>query len=247
MQVATAPLFPLNKGSPGKRDYDVPPPGSAKDPKRALEESQRRACAKVRDIALCNRFDYFFTWTLSPSLIDRYDSSIVYRKVRTFLSNAVQRQNFAYVLVPEYHALKENESRPAIHMHGLCNLGKVPVERAASPSGHELTDNYGRPIYNMPTWKYGFSTAVPLDKQYEHAVNYVTKYIMKSNCKIFGKWYLSSRGLKKFPDIVPLEPIQYDHFRDDEKLKMHIQNEHQIYPNGPYVLTEEMPPLRDIT
>ena len=95
----------------------------------------------------------------------------------------------------------------------------------------------------MPTWKYGFSTAVPLDKQYERTVNYVTKYITKSDQKIFGKWYLSSRGLKKSPEIIPLEPIQYDQFRDDEKLKMHIQNEHQIYPNGPRLLTEEMPPL----
>lgn len=149
--------------------------------------------------------------------------------------------------MPEYHKLKDGEDKPAIHMHGLCNLGKVPIERAASPSGHELTDNHGRPIYNMPTWKYGFSTAVPLDEQYERTVNYVTKYITKSDQKIFGKWYLSSRGLKKSPDIIPLEPIRYDHFRDSEKLKMHIQNEHQIYPNGPYMLTEEMPPLRDIT
>lgn len=247
MQVATAPIFPLNKGSPGERGYDVSPPGSAKDHDRALAESQRRACSKVRDIALCNHFEYFFTWTLDPALIDRYDPNIVYRKVRVFLSNAVQRQGFAYVLVPEYHTIKDGENRPAIHMHGLSCLGDVPIERAVSPSGHELSDNHGRPIYNMPSWKYGFSTCVPLDQQYERTVNYVTKYITKSDCKIFGKWYLSSRGLKKAPDLIPLAPIQYDHFRDSEKLKMHIQNEHQLYPDGPHMITEEMPPLRGNT
>ena len=247
MQVATAPIFTLEPGASGKRWYDVPPPGCAEDPKRSLQESQRRACSKVRDIALCNEFQYFFTWTLNQSLIDRYDPAVVYSKVRAFLSNAVQRKGFAYVLVPEYHKLKDNEVRPGIHMHGLCSLGNIPIKRAISPAGQKLVDSHGRPIYNMPTWKYGFSTCVPLDAQYERTVNYVIKYITKSDCKIFGKWYLSSRGLKKGPELIPLEPIRYDTFRDEEKLKMHIQNESQVYPDGPYMITEEFPPIKNAT
>ena len=77
--------------------------------------------------------------------------------------------------------------------------------------------------------------------------NYVIKYITKSDCKIFGKWYLSSRGLKKGPELIPLEPIRYDTFRDQEKLKVHIQNENQIYPDGPFMIIEEFPPLKDTT
>ena len=80
-----------------KRKYDVPPPGQAADPKRSLEESKRRAKSKVRDIALCNAFTHMFTWTLDGDLIDRYDAAEVYKKVRTFLTNAVSRKGFSYV------------------------------------------------------------------------------------------------------------------------------------------------------
>ena len=39
----------------------------------------------------------------------------------------------------------------------------------------------------MIDWKWGFSTCVPLDDNYERTVNYVTKYITKAEDKIFGK------------------------------------------------------------
>lgn len=65
----------------------------------------------------------------------------------------------------------------------------------------------------MTAWTWGFSTCVRLDENYERAVNYVSKYITKSDTKIFGKWYLSSRCLKKRPDIYPLERIPYDEYK----------------------------------
>ncbi len=112
LQVANDYIFPSGdfevSGWEGKskRDYDVSKPGEANDPARSLEESKRRAKTKVKDIALCNRFTHMFTWTLNGDLIDRYDAIQVYRKVRAFLSNAVQRQDFRYVLIPEYHTQK---------------------------------------------------------------------------------------------------------------------------------------------
>ena len=77
----------------------------------------------MRDIAFCNRFDYFLTWTLDPKLIDRYDPEIVGKKVRSFLTNASNRKGFQYIVVPELH--KDG----AIHLHGLCKLGSVRIER----------------------------------------------------------------------------------------------------------------------
>lgn len=45
-----------------------------------------------------------------------------------------------------------------------------------------------RPVYNMLDWKYGFSTCVPLDENYERTANYIVKYITKSDSgKIFGE------------------------------------------------------------
>lgn len=225
VQVANMDVFPAcnyelyDSDSAGRRrrGYDVPPKGQAKDSQRSFEESQRRARAKIKDIALCNHFTHFFTWTLSPDLIDRYDVQEIYKKLRVFLSNISRRKGFQYVLIPEYHKKKEFESRPAIHFHGLCILGSVSLVRATGKDGNLLFDSAGREIFNMSDWKYGFSTCVPLDDNYLKAVNYVCKYISKSEEKIFGKWYLSSRSLVKSPDIIPLARIDFDSFVDSNK------------------------------
>lgn len=242
LQVATSPIFPYVSGVSRKRPYDVPPPGCAKDHNRALEESKRRAKARVQDIALCNHFEYLFTWTLDGKLIDRYDAKVIYSKVKNFLGNTVKRKDFTYVLVPEFHKQKSWESKAAIHMHGLCSLGKVPIVRAVSKSGKPLYDEHNRPIFNMPTWTWGFSTCVPIDDQYERTAHYVTKYITKSNEKIFGKWYLASRNIAKRPQMIPLEPMQYHVFRDAQKLERYEQTESKIYP-GLSIITEKLPAL----
>lgn len=241
IQVASRDIFPV--GEPEPRPYSVPSAGKAKNPERALAESRRRAAAKVRDIALCNSFQYMFTWTLNGKLIDRYNAEQIYKKVRAFLTNAVQRKGFEYIAIPELHDLDEHGGR-AIHLHGLCKLGAVPIERAVSPKGNLITDKAGRPVYNMVSWAWGFSTCVPLDGHYEQAINYVVKYISKGKAKIFGKWFLSSRGLKKGPDIITLEPVPYLEFKDEEKLKVHIQTETEIYPTV-RLITEELPKMED--
>ena len=241
MQVASKEIFPT--GEPEPRSYDVPPKGKAKDPERSLIESRRRAAAAVKDLALCNQFSHMFTWTLAPDLIDRYNPDEAYKKVRTFLSNAVQRHGFSYVVIPEYHK-QDEQGRRGIHLHGLCKLGTVPIERAVSPEGKMLTDKSGRPVFNMTSWAWGFSTCVELDAHYEQAVSYVSKYISKGTEKIFGKWYLASRNLIKKPDILPLEPIPYNDFRDEEKLNVHLQTETEIYPTV-RLITEELPHMED--
>lgn len=197
----------------------------------------------MRDIALCNHFEYFFTWTLDGRLIDRYDPKIIYPKVHHFLNNAVRRKNFAYVLVPEYHKKKHGETAPAIHMHGLCILGDVPIIRALNKAGKPFSNKRGRPIYHMPTWTWGYSTCVPIDHQYERTTNYLVKYITKSEDKSFGKWYLSSRNIIKSPEIITLDYIPYDQFRDRGKLESHVQNEFEIY-EGVTIISEELPPMK---
>ena len=64
----------------------------------------------------------------------------------------------------------------------------------------------------MSDFPFGFSTCVQLDEDYIKAASYVVKYITKADEKIFGKWYLSSRNLRKKPDIIPLERMNFDKF-----------------------------------
>ncbi len=233
LQVSNDSIFPTAdwedaKGGKG-RAYDVPAKGQASDPVRSAEESRRRARAKVRDIALCNQFTHMFTWTLDPKLVDRYDPEQVYKKVRPFLSNMTQRKDFRYVVIPEYHKLKKGEERPAIHFHGLCSLGSVRIERAMKRKKPRF-DKSGRPVYNMTDWGFGWSTVVPLDDNYEKAVNYVTKYISKQEQKILGKYYLSSRCLRKSPDVIPIDGgVDFDSFVDDFKLDTGAQYETTVF------------------
>lgn len=205
------------------RGYLVPSKGNAKDPERSMESSRSRARAAMRDIALCNSFQYFFTWTLDPALIDRYDVEVVKSKVTNFLKNKARRNQFSYLCVAERH--KDG----AIHFHGLCNLGTVKLKRAVNKhSGAEMVARSGQPIYNMEDWKLGYSTCIPVDENYERTCNYLMKYISKGAEKIFGKWYFSSRDLRKRPDVSLVYGMDYTAFSEE-------------YPDLP-----EIPVYRDI-
>lgn len=233
LQVSNDFIFPTadweNDKGRKRRDYDVPSKGQASDPERSAAESRRRAKSKVRDIALCNQFTHMFTWTLDPRLVDRHDPEQVYKQVRYFLWNMSKRKDFRYVVIPEYHKLKPGEERSAIHFHGLCSLGSVRIERAMK-RGRPRYDKHGRPVYNMTDWGFGWSTVVPLDDNYEKAVNYVTKYISKQDKKILGKYYLSSRSLRKAPDIVPIDQgVDFESFVDDFKLETGQQYETTVF------------------
>ena len=196
LQVANDSIFRDAGFEPRTRLYSVSAKGEAENPERSLMSSRARAKAAVRDIALCNRFEYFLTWTLSKGEINRYDAELVGRKIQTFLKNASYRKDFQYVLVAERH--KDG----AIHFHGLCNLGSVRIVRAVNPKTKlPLSTNHGQPIFNMLDWKLGFSTCIPIDENYERTCNYLTKYLTKDTEKILGKWYLASRNLIKKPEI----------------------------------------------
>lgn len=206
LQVANDTIFRESGWEEAKRSFSVPKKGEGKNPERSLLSSMHRAKAAVRDIALCNHFEYFFTGTLSPEKVDRYDSEEVYKKVSSFLKNASYRKGFQYVIVPELH------TDGAIHFHGMCNLGTLSIQRAVSPKGTQLTTERGQPIFNLLDWKLGFSECVRIDENYARTCNYLTKYITKDCKKIFGKWYLSSRNLQKKPEKILLDCMDYDAF-----------------------------------
>ncbi len=210
LQVANAPIF-REAGWECKRLYDVPSKGNAKDPERSAASARARAKAAIRDIALCNRFTHFLTWTLSPEMVNRYDAAEVGKKVCNFLKNVSYRKDFSYLVIAERH--KDG----AIHFHGLCSLGSVQLERATNArTGKPLSTERGQPIFNMVDWKLGYSTCIPIDENYERTCNYLTKYITKDSEKIFGKWYFSSRNLVKHPRTELIAcGMDYDAFIED--------------------------------
>ena len=162
-------------------------------------DSVRRAKEKIYDIAMCNDFDYFITWTLNKDMIDRYDAQLVSKKLKKFLNNLVVRKEVRYLVVPELH------EDGAIHMHGLI-AGKLRMV----DSGRKLPD--GRTIFNMPDWKLGFSTAISLDSQKGRVSGYITKYVQKDFQKIFGNFYYAGgHGLVRSPEVRVYD-VDFDSF-----------------------------------
>ncbi len=165
-------------------------------------DSIKRAKETVFDIAQLNNFDYFVTWTLDKEKINRYDPKDVSKRLRKFLNNMQNRNELKYLIIPEYH--KDG----AIHMHGLIS-GNIKL----IDSSKKTKD--GKTIYNMPQWKYGFSTAIELTGCKEAVSRYITKYISKDFKKIFGSFYYAGgTGLNRHP---PIKLYDTDYFSVNEK------------------------------
>lgn len=146
--------------------------------------SVKRAKDRIFDIIYLNHFDYFITITFNPKLVDSYNVNDVMFKLRSWLNNQRIRYNMSYILIPEYHRSGR------IHAHLLVSGGNLNL----SFSG--VLDTNGNKIYNVGSWSYGFSTAIPIYSDNNARLsNYVTKYLTKDTKKIFGKYYWSSRNL----------------------------------------------------
>ena len=180
-------------------------PHAVADAAANRERSMRRAASQMRDICLSTPFRYFVTLTLDPAKIDRYDMEALTKVLNRWADNRVRRNGLAYVLVPERH--KDG----AIHLHGfftesvpLLDSGTIKLPGAKRPrrprdakQRAEWEAAGAKPVYNIPGWTLGFSTAIPLGGAYEAAVAYCCKYVRKAAEKIGGRWFYRGGKLGK--------------------------------------------------
>lgn len=189
--------------------------------------AMRRARARVRDLAMTNDFTYFVTLTLDGSKVSRYDVREITRKMSQWCDNAVRRKGLKYILVPELH--KDG----AVHFHGFFNDALEAVDsgtmtrqgsRPKKPRGPKErarmeAEGYA-PVYNLPAWTLGFTTAIKLYGERSTAVGYVCKYINKAaetTGKIGGRWYYSGGDLQ-----LPL--VQYANLDIDVLNSLYVQS-----------------------
>ncbi len=161
--------------------------GEAAEAARAadnLDRAKRRARGAVYDLAMASNLRYFVTLTLNAEKVNRYDIREITRKLNAWLDNQVRRRGLAYVLVPERH--KDG----AVHFHGFFNDALPVVD-----SGHK--DSAGHPVFNLPAWTLGFTTAIELYGDRAGAVGYCCKYIAKAQEKVGGRWYYSGGALDR--------------------------------------------------
>lgn len=151
---------------------------------KKLENNVVRAKNKINDIALANKFQYFFTLTFSPDY-DRYDLYQCLNKFRSHLRAMREEcgESIKYLIVPEQH--KDG----AWHFHGFFSDA---IE-------HFLYFNeFGyRSIRNMDSL--GFVN-IDVIRDKLRVSSYVTKYVVKnlgSGIKKFNHSFFCSHGLDR--------------------------------------------------
>lgn len=158
--------------------------GGCKSPNNSTKEeiersSLSRSRRRIKDILLCNDFQYFATLTVDSKNCDRFSLQEVQDNLKK-ICKKIKRNNsdFKYLFVTEKH---ENG---AFHFHGM--IKNLPVYQ--NKYGYLSCTYFDELGYNS------FSVI----KDYNKAVNYILKYITKKcirneNNQIF----FCSRGLKR--------------------------------------------------
>lgn len=166
------------------------------------EESKRISFSRTKKniyyIARSNVWEWFCTFTVSPEKVDRYDYKECKKKITKWLNHQKERYapDLYYLVVPEQH--KDG----AWHFHGL--LGGC-AGLVFSDSGHFTSDN--QPIYNIDSYKLGFSTATAV-KDTNKVSGYICKYITKDLCGVLDgrNRYFVSKGIGRAPEYEMLVP-----------------------------------------
>jgi len=197
------------------------------------DDNLKRAKDKVFDIVYMNDWNYFLTITFNDEVVNASDVPLVMEKVKVWLSNMVQRKGLQYILIPEYHKDKKR-----VHAHALINdtlqfviSGTYTHKQFHQPVSletlhkYKLSVNDCQEVYNVENWKYGFSTAIKVYGDKGAISYYITKYLTKDTKKIFGKFYWSSRKIKREVPTI-LSNVSY---MDAELIEFNVKGQNISY------------------
>lgn len=170
------------------------------------EHSQRvsinRTIQSIYELSYNNKWEYFITLTFDRENTDAKNYDEIIRKMQNYLHNIQKRKcgkEFKYLMIPERH--KDG----SFHLHGLfANCGELEFIESGrvmiNGKAYKKTKNNScyPVIYNIPSWKWGFSTATRvLDNA--KTCSYMTKYITKDLCIAIKnkRRFYPSRNLKR--------------------------------------------------
>lgn len=169
-----------------------------------FSQSLSRSRARVFELAMCNEFPFFCTFTQDEKMRDRFDLND-FRKdftmlIRNLNRNRADEEKIRYILIPEKH------KNGAWHMHGLLsgltaeNLRPFKVtERIPERIKKQIRN--GKPVYDWTAYRkrFGYFTCTKVENPTACA-KYVTKYITKdlslSVRESGAHLYFASQGLK---------------------------------------------------
>ena len=168
----------------------------------SAEEYARRSCSRtikaIYDIARCDRWEWFLTFTFSPERVNRFEYSECTQKLSDWLANMRRvAPNMKYIVVPEQH--KDG----AWHFHGLMKDVKGLQFKF---SGHR--DKRGRRVYNVHDYKFGWTTATRVT-DFRRSSSYLCKYVTKDLCAV-------TKGKKRYWHSLNLNtPVVHEFLLND--------------------------------
>ncbi len=153
--------------------------------------SIQRTKTLIKDIVLCNDFELFCTFTFDPKKSNRMSYGECFGKMSRWLHHQKDiNPDFKYLVIPEQH------KNGAWHFHALISNYSGSLKNSHHKS------STGRTVYNMTSYRSGFTTAVKIDNK-DAVAHYVTKYITKDFIKMFNKRrFFCSRNLKRPVKVV---------------------------------------------
>ncbi len=168
-----------------------------------LRESISRAKNRVFELAMCNDWEYFVTFTLDKEKYDRYNIKKFRKDISQFIrdNRKKYKEDIKYLLIPEMH--KDG----AWHMHGLLmGLSADKLEPFTLdmilPQKIRNRIAMGKKVYKWPAYakKFGFSDIEIIENK-EASAKYITKYITeeidKTITELESNIYYCSQGLNR--------------------------------------------------
>lgn len=171
-------------------------------------DNLKKTREQIFDYVMCNEWDYFFTGTIDPKKYDSKNAYKIKKPLKKWFNHMQERYGLSYIVIFEYH------KKGGIHIHGLIRSNPLtPLKLVLSDTKiyygfkkpmkdktalkHGLDISKGKPVYNLKTWRFGWSTAIKVYGSQAQISNYITKYITKSNEKIMGRYFWHSHDLAK--------------------------------------------------
>ena len=147
-----------------------------------------RARSRVRELAMCQHWEYFATLTLDETKQDRFDIADYIKKLGYWIQNYNKKYGvkLQYLIIPEQH------KNGAWHAHGLLR-GVAPDSLCKNEHGY----------LDLPYYRNRFGyISLGRVKSHERCASYITKYISKDvkstsdHMKKGAHLFYASRGLK---------------------------------------------------
>lgn len=196
---------------------------SEEQARHSFESSVSRTVNQIYSIARSNKWQYFITLTIDPEKLDNTDYSLIFQKLGIWVNNLKKRYapDLKYLIVPELH-----KDKTKWHFHGLfSDVGSILFSFSGKVCVGKYVYDYARKpyatkIYNLPLWKYGFSTATQV-RDTSKASSYITKYITKDLSRILANKhrFTASQNID-----TPLEKVyNVDHESLEQILSRYMQ------------------------